>query len=185
MRRKVSFELVYKKFVSISLDERWSSWKNLKRVNGLTEWPFQVIFDLEVSKKISYHVDFVMLKLLLLRRRLFSHGSRNFIEFKLLNRLRYFKRLHVYKISSIPGNIQGPAFRLATVLQQRGTETHVRCSSSFYTSAFCPSFKLFRERVKWSQFTDELVRFSQFSSFLKEKRRKRIHPILEHLCLIF
>lgn len=104
-----------------------------------------------------------MLKLLLLRRRLFSHGSRNFIEFKLLNRLRYFKRLHVYKISSIPGNIQGPAFRLATVLQQRGTETHVRCSSSFYTSAFCPSFKLFRERVKWSQFTDELVRFSQFS----------------------
>lgn len=100
------------------------------------------------------------------------NGSRNFIKFKLLG----------FDISKgctcIKYHPSRPTFKALSAFNlYRNKEElkHTFVALSAFTRAFCPTFKLFRERVKWSQFTDEFVRFSQFSVhlFWRKKRTKR------------
>lgn len=151
---------------------------------------FQVTFDLwnEIKtrgivvvkgKKISYHVDFMQRKRspsscnggkVISKTLVFTwNGSRNFIKFKLLGfdiskdctYIKYHPSAH----------IQGP-IRLQLYCNKEELK-HMFAALSAFTRAFCPTFKLFHERVKWSQFTDEFVRFSQFSVHLSWRKNEQ------------
>lgn len=107
------------------------------------------------------------------RRRLFSHGTEVGISSNLNFSFDISKGCTCIKYH--PSRPTFKALSAFNLYRNKEELKHTFVALSAFIRAFCPTFKLFRERVKWSQFTDEFVRFSQFSVHLswRKKRTKR------------